>query len=68
MLMGLWLGQRYADFKDLMLARRVAKLVEQRKQIEQERREWEEVSETDAKGAPRIVGRRFSITKGGNTK
>lgn len=43
--LGWKLGRKYQDFQDLMLARRVAKLVSQREQLQKEREQfaiWEE--------------------------
>lgn len=35
------LGRKYQDFQDIMLARRVAKLVEQREKIQKEKEQYE---------------------------
>lgn len=45
--LGWRLGRKYQDFADLMLARRVAKLVEQREQIEKEREQFERYERQD---------------------
>lgn len=34
------LGRKYSDFQDIMLARRVAKLVQQRDQVSQEQEDY----------------------------
>lgn len=39
--LGWKLGRRYQDFQDLMLARRVAKLVAQREQLEKEQAQFQ---------------------------
>ncbi|SHJ84179.1 hypothetical protein [Alicyclobacillus tolerans] len=39
--LGFWLGQRYSDFRELMMARRVSRLIEQRRNLNAEREQWE---------------------------
>lgn len=41
------LGRKYQDFQDLMLARRVAKLIDQREQITKEREQLEKWEKQD---------------------
>lgn len=41
------LGRKYQDFQDLMIARRVAKLVDQREQVSKEREQYEKWAERD---------------------
>ena len=43
------LGRKYQDFQDIMLARRVAKLVEQREKVNKEREEFERWERQDAR-------------------
>lgn len=40
MIISFKLGRKYQDFADLMLARRVSKLISQREQIRKEQEEW----------------------------
>lgn len=41
------LGRKYQDFQDIMLARRVAKIVDQRERFEKERAEYEKFEKQD---------------------
>lgn len=43
------LGRRYQDFQDLMLARRVSKLVVQREQLAKEQADYERYERQDAR-------------------
>lgn len=43
------LGRRYQDFQDIMLARRVAKLTQQREQIAKEQQDYERWHQQDLK-------------------
>lgn len=43
------LGRRYQDFQDLMLARRVSKLVVQREQLAKEQSDYERFERQDAR-------------------
>lgn len=45
--LGWRLGRKYQDFQDLMIARRVAKLVDQRDQVSKEREQYEKWAERD---------------------
>lgn len=45
--MGWRLGRKYQDFQDLMIARRVAKLVDQREQVAKDREQYEAWAERD---------------------
>lgn len=47
------LGRKYSDFQDIMLARRVAKLVSQREQISKDQVDYERAVEIDRKIARR---------------
>lgn len=38
---GYKIGRKYQDFTDLMMARRMAKIIDQRDQLEKERKEYE---------------------------
>lgn len=53
LLIGFWLGQRYADFKELMMARRVAKLIEERQRIAREQDEWNRQLEAEVRSGVR---------------
>lgn len=41
------LGRKYQDFQDIMIARRVAKIVEQREQVNRERENFEKWERQD---------------------
>lgn len=41
------LGRRYQDFQDLMFARRVAKLIDQRDKFQKEREEYDKYERQD---------------------
>lgn len=45
--LGWMLGRKYQDFQDLMIARRVAKLVDQREQVSNERDQYEKWERQD---------------------
>ncbi|WP_157660339.1 hypothetical protein [Burkholderia ubonensis] len=45
--MGIKFGRRYQDFQDLMLARRVAKIVDQRDRFAKEQQEYEKWERQD---------------------
>lgn len=47
LVMGFKLGRKYQDFQDLMLARRVSKLVGQREQLSKEQDEYEKYVRQD---------------------
>lgn len=39
------LGRKYQDLQDILLAKRVTRLIEQRKQVAQGNKEWKEIEE-----------------------
>lgn len=48
------LGRKYQDFTDIMLAKRVAKLIDQREQVEKDRIEYEKWVNQDKKIANKV--------------
>lgn len=58
---GFVLGRKYQDLQDVMMARRVKKLIEQRKQVHDNNDEWEEVGQAVQVNGPKrmkILARR----------
>lgn len=45
------LGRKYQDLQDVLLARRVAKLVEQRRKVKLDNDAWDEIEEMAAQDA-----------------
>lgn len=57
------LGRKYQDFQDLMFARRIARLLKQREQVQTESKAWEEVMQEYVEEAPGIEGERKTMRR-----
>lgn len=57
------LGRKYQDMQDIMLARRVAKLIEQRKKVAQGSEEWTEIEEQIVPVPANVPGQKTAVRR-----